>query len=235
MEKRCTKCKQVKPLTEFDRRPNRKNGEGRIAFCKACRRKMRNANYAPHPKPRITVEKGQRFGRLAVVGEAAPRSGNRRVICVCDCGAETNTMLASLIKGETTSCGCYHRELLAEHNRSAEQRAQITKHGLTKHPLYNTWWGMIARCEDPGHHAFKNYGGRGITVCPEWHDVAAFIAWIEANIGPRPAGMTLDRADNDGPYAPGKVRWATLSEQRRNRRSKEQCDADAARLAAVRT
>jgi hypothetical protein len=235
MEKRCTKCKQVKPLTEFDRRRSRKNGEGRVSYCMACRREMRNAQYMPHPKPRTMVEKGQRFGRLTVVEETAPRSNSRRVICVCDCGTETNTMLASLIKGETTSCGCYHRELMAERNRSAEQRAQITTHGLTKHPLYNTWRGMIDRCGNPDHHAFKNYGGRGIKVCAEWHDPAAFIAWVEANIGPRPAGMTLDRVDNSGPYAPGKVRWATLSEQRRNRRSREQCDADAARLAAVRT
>jgi len=228
MEKRCTKCKQVKPLAEFDR-------HGRESFCKACRRKMRNAAYVPHPKPRHSIEEGQRFGRLSVLEETPPRNGSRRVACLCDCGNEVTTMLQSLIKGETTSCGCYHRELLAEHNRSAEHRALITKHGMIGHPLYGTWWGMIARCENPDHQAFKNYGGRGITVCPEWHDVAAFIAWIEANIGPRPAGMTLDRADNDRPYEPGNVRWATLSEQRRNRRSKEQCDADSARLAAVRT
>lgn len=196
---------------------------------------MRRAAYVPHPKPRVTVGKGQRFGRLTVLEETTARSGNRRVVCVCDCGTETSTMLQSLVKGQATSCGCYHRELLAEHNRSEEHRALITKHGLTKHPLYGTWCGMIARCGDPDHHAFKNYGGRGIKVCAEWHDPAAFITWVEANIGPRPAGMTLDRADNDRPYEPGNVRWATRSEQRRNRRSKEQCDADSARLAAVRT
>jgi hypothetical protein len=228
MEKRCTKCGQVKPLAEFDRRRSRKNGEGRVSYCMACRRKIRNAAYVPHPEPRITVEKGQRFGRLTVLEETTARSNNRRVICVCDCGTETNTMLQSLVRGETTSCGCYHRELLAESNRSAEQRAWITKHGLYKHPLYSTWGGMIARCEDPDHHAFKNYGGRGIKVCPEWHDVATFTAWVDANLGPRPDGKTLDRTDNDGNYEPGNLRWATRSEQRRNRRPKTQ-------LAAVRT
>ena len=231
MDKRCTECQQIKPLTEFDV----SGRTGRMSYCKACRREMRRAAYVAHPKPRPMAEKGQRFGRLTVLEETAPRSGNRRVICACDCGTETNTMLQSLIKGETTSCGCYHRELLAERSKSAEQRARITTHGLTRHPLYGTWRSMIDRCENPKHQAFKNYGARGIKVCPEWHDVTAFVAWVEANIGPRPAGMTLDRADNDGPYAPGKVRWATFSEQRRNRRSKEQCDADAARLAAVRT
>ena len=78
---------------------------------------------------------------------------------------------------------------------------------------------MLARCEDPESRSYRNYGRRGITVCPEWHDVAVFIAWIEANLGPRPVGMTLDRwPDNDGNYEPGNVRWATWPEQHANKR-----------------
>lgn len=233
MEKRCTKCGQVKPLTEFDRRRSRKNGEGHVPFCQACRRKMRNAAYVPHPKPRPKVEEGQRFGRLTVLQETAPRSGNRRVTCMCDCGSEVNTMIQSLIKGEATSCGCYHRELVTGRNKSAGHRALITKHGMVGHPLYGTWRGMIDRCENPQHHAFRNYGGRGIKVCPEWHDAAAFIAWVEANLGPRPEGMTMDRADNDGHYEPGNIRWATRSEQERNKRPQEKRDADTAGLSTM--
>ena len=107
-------------------------------------------------------------------------------------------------------------------NQSAEHReraaAQMTVHGLEKHPLYNTWSGMMHRCYNDRRENFKWYGGRGIRVCPEWHDVAAFIAWIEANLGPRSDGMTLDRhPDPDGNYEPGNVRWATRVQQARNR------------------
>lgn len=91
-------------------------------------------------------------------------------------------------------------------------------HGLSSHLLYGTWRTMIRRCENPKVDEYLFYGGRGITVCPEWHDVAEFITWIEANLGPRPVGMTLDRIDNDGNYEPGNVKWSTTAEQAANRR-----------------
>ena len=95
-------------------------------------------------------------------------------------------------------------------------------HGLSGHPLYGTWNAMIGRCERSASCTpasfWARYGGRGITVCPEWHDVAVFIAWIEENLGPRPPGMTLDRwPDGDGNYEPGNVRWASRSQQAQNR------------------
>ena len=95
-------------------------------------------------------------------------------------------------------------------------------HGLSSHPLYGIWNAMIGRCERPSSCTpasfWARYGGRGIAVCPEWHDVAVFIAWIEENLGPRSAGMTLDRwPDKDGNYEPGNVRWATRSQQAQNR------------------
>ena len=93
-----------------------------------------------------------------------------------------------------------------------------TRHGLARHPLYNTHRGMMRRCYDQDHHAFANYGGRGVKVCPEWHAVAEFVAWIETHLGPRPAGHTLDRIENDGNYEPGNVRWATRREQVANMR-----------------
>lgn len=106
--------------------------------------------------------------------------------------------------------------------RSAEHRALVSAthrtHGLSEHPLYGTWRIMRRRCENPRVKDYPRYGGQGITVCAEWRDVTAFITWIEANIGPRPVGRTLDRIDNDGHYEPGNVRWATAKEQSANRR-----------------
>lgn len=91
--------------------------------------------------------------------------------------------------------------------------------GKASHPLYQVYNDMIARCNRPTHARYKNYGGRGITVCQSWRDDF----WIYvADVGARPAGpvrWSLDRIDNDGPYAPGNVRWATPSQQARNRRA----------------
>lgn len=82
--------------------------------------------------------------------------------------------------------------------------------------LYNTWRGMIRRCEDPRARGYMYYGDKGIRVCPEWHDFEAFKAWIMANLGPRPGGCTLDRLNGWGHYEPDNVRWATAKQQAAN-------------------
>jgi len=92
-------------------------------------------------------------------------------------------------------------------------------HGLSHHPLYKLWYSMLYRCEDPRCRFWKNYGGRGIKVCPEWHDGRVFFEYIERELGPRPAGHSLDRIENDGNYEPGNVRWADKKTQANNRRN----------------
>lgn len=91
--------------------------------------------------------------------------------------------------------------------------------GLTvKEPrLYNIWIGMIQRCENPERSKFADYGGRGITVCDEWHDFRKFVSWAKEN--GYTDGLTIDRKNVDGNYEPVNCRWATLEEQANNKRS----------------
>lgn len=89
------------------------------------------------------------------------------------------------------------------------------KHGLTNHPLYQTWYSMVQRCTNKRWHNFSNYGGRGITVCERWLDVRSFVR----DLPPRPPGMTLERKNNNGPYNRRNCVWATRKVQLRNKRT----------------
>jgi len=92
------------------------------------------------------------------------------------------------------------------------------RHNLSFHPLYSTWEGMIARCYRKTSKAYKNYGGRGITVCIEWRNFAVFLE----DMGEKPGSQySLDRIDNDGNYCKINCKWSTWEEQASNRRKKQ--------------
>lgn len=83
--------------------------------------------------------------------------------------------------------------------------------------LYNIWTTMLHRCNDPKREKYKDYGGRGISVCDEWSDPNCFMDWAEQN-GYAPE-LQLDRINNDRGYSPANCRWSTPKQNSRNRRN----------------
>jgi hypothetical protein len=159
---------------------------------------------------------GQRLGNLYVHRISDRRQGTRPLWeCFCYCGNE-NPVYASgntLRMGHTRSCGCL---------RAATAIVLSTKHGMNKRgnrsPEYTAWRNMLTRCYNPKCKRYKYYGGRGIGVCAEWYwYFDYFLADMGTKSSPR---HSLDRyPDNDGMYEKGNCRWATLSEQARNKRN----------------
>ena len=153
---------------------------------------------------------GKRFGKQIVLRrDGISKDGHTAWLVKCDCGNIHTATGNDLV-----------RKLLPV--RSCRKCFQTT-HGYSErgewHYLYKTWCAIKDRCFRKTDKSFKNYGGRGITICHKWkHSFNEFRNYIEKTLGKRPIKYSLDRINNDGNYEPGNVRWATAITQARNKR-----------------
>ena len=162
------------------------------------------AGYGQHRRKDYT---GQRCTYLTAIRDVGSTGKKRLWLCRCDCGREITITGAAFNKRQHQSCGCRKNELIGK---------ALTRHGLSKHPLHAVWNSMWARCTRTNHPAFRNYGGRGITVCKRWKKFENF--WSDMSPTYQP-GLTLERKNNNRGYTLGNCVWASRQQQARNRRS----------------
>lgn len=147
---------------------------------------------------------GTSWGNLSVI-EMKGSNGNKSIewLCLCSCGRKIVVDGRRLRNGNTRSCGC----LVGKGNHHKT-------HGKTGTRVYNTWRGMLDRCNSPSHILFPKYGKKGITVCERWLSFENFLA----DMGEPGEGLSIERKDGNKGYSPDNCIWADLKTQNCNRK-----------------
>ena len=150
---------------------------------------------------------GQKFGRLTPNKMIGLHKGRSCIwLCQCDCGNEKIVSSNSLVQGNVKSCGCLFKE------GNNKKHGHAIKNKESK--IYASWKSMIQRCTNKNNKRYKDYGGRGITICERWLKFNNFLE----DMGEKPKGLTLDRINNNRGYCKGNCKWSSYMSQMRNTR-----------------
>lgn len=155
-----------------------------------------------------------KFGKWTATGEPV----GRKTPCRCECGTARLVVTYDLTHDKSTNCGCVRKVAMPNAAKIA-----CTTHGRSNKTEQWIWSDMKRRCYNQVRRGYRNYGGRGITVCDRWlvgDGAKTGLGCFIEDMGPRPSNdYTLDRKDNDLSYSPNNCRWAAREDQDYNKRN----------------
>jgi hypothetical protein len=165
---------------------------------------------------RLIINPGNTINGLVFIKELKPyimpSRSMRTGLFKCKCGTEFSVIIASVMSGNTSSCGCYGIE---------SRSKRFKKHGLRNHELYGVWSSIKTRCYNKKRSDYKYYGGRGIILSDEFHDFKIWFDYVRQlpmYSSRKKLNLTIDRINNDLNYERNNLRWATKKQQSQNQK-----------------